>query len=127
MVTAHNGVAEADTTRDVGRSETLLKTGALQSAIFNSANFSSIDNTVLARVTQLPNLQRIPVVIVSIVADRNKGFALGTAAVMQKHITAEDHAKLSHQVTTILEKADFDGDRFTAEVRRATSLRKAAA
>ncbi|HEY5088748.1 MAG TPA: PAS domain S-box protein, partial [Polyangia bacterium] len=32
----------ADTSIDVRRSEALLKTGALQSAIFNSANFSSI-------------------------------------------------------------------------------------
>ena len=32
----------ADAHADVRRSETLLKTGALQSAIFNSANFSSI-------------------------------------------------------------------------------------
>ena len=33
---------------------------------------------------------RIPVVIISIVADRNKGFALGAAAVMQKPISRQE-------------------------------------
>jgi PAS domain S-box-containing protein len=39
--------------------------------------------------------------------------------VTAKQITAEDRAKLSGHVTTIMEKATFDQDRFTAEVRRA--------
>ena len=185
----------------------------------------------LSRLKQVPALRRIPVVIISIVADRNKGFALGAAAVMQKpisrqelyeslvdlglfpalagrtlkvlvvdddpkaveliavriqglastvlrayggreaidtarrelpdlivldlmmpdvngfdvvealnehpdtaripilvvtakQITAEDRAKLSGYVTTIMEKAEFDPDRFTAEVRRAMSGRQ---
>jgi CheY-like chemotaxis protein len=184
----------------------------------------------LARLKQVPALTRIPVVIISIVADRNKGFALGAAAVMQKpvsrqelyeslvelglfprpegqalrvlvvddeprlveliavhilglastvlrayggreaietarrelpdvivldlimpdvngfdvvealqrhpataripilvvtakEITAEDRAKLNGYVATIMEKAEFDRDRFTAEVRRALSGR----
>src|ERR1700737_2980566 len=43
MPTAHTTIAEAaDVNIDVRHTETLLKTGALQSAIFNSANFSSI-------------------------------------------------------------------------------------
>src|ERR1700681_3879714 len=43
MVTSRKGSAEeADANVDVRQSETLLKTGALQRAIFNSANFSSI-------------------------------------------------------------------------------------
>ena len=43
MSLARNGAVEAaDVTLDVRRSEALLQTGALQSAIFNSANFSSI-------------------------------------------------------------------------------------
>jgi PAS domain S-box-containing protein len=43
MPTAHEShVEEADVGIDVRRAEALLKTGALQSAIFNSANFSSI-------------------------------------------------------------------------------------
>lgn len=185
----------------------------------------------LSRLKQLPDLRRIPVVIISIVADRNKGFALGAAAVMQKplsrqelyealvelglvpvsqrhplkvlivdddrtavelmavpllalsstvlrayggreaieaarqelpdlivldlmmpevngfdvvealklhpntaripilvvtakRITAEDRAKLSGYVTTIMEKTEFDLDRFTTEVRRAMSRRE---
>ncbi len=44
----------------------------------------------LSRLKQLPTLHRIPVVIISIVADRNKGFALGAAAVMQKPISRQD-------------------------------------
>ena len=182
----------------------------------------------LSRLKQVPALARIPVVIISIVADRNKGFALGAAAIMQKpisrqelyeslvelglfplshgqtlkvlvvdddpkaveliavrilglastvlrayggreaietarrelpdlivldlmmpdvngfdvvealheqpdtaripilvvtakQITAEDRAKLNGFVTTIMEKAEFDRERFTAEVRRAMS------
>ena len=38
----HSAIEAADVTLDVRRSEALLQTGALQSAIFNSANFSSI-------------------------------------------------------------------------------------
>jgi PAS domain S-box-containing protein len=186
---------------------------------------------LLSRVKQVPALGRIPVVIISIVADRNKGFALGAAAVMQKpvsrrefyqalvelglfpvaqgqklkvlvvdddpkaleliafrlldlastvvracggrqaidaamqekpdlivldlmmpdvngfdvvealnkhpataripilvvtakDITAEDRTRLNGYVTKIMEKADFDQDRFTAEVRRAMSGRQ---
>jgi PAS domain S-box-containing protein len=185
----------------------------------------------LGRIKQVPALRRIPVVIISIAADRNKGFALGAAAVMQKpisrrelydsladlgvfplapgqslkvlvvdddpkaveliavliadqastvlrahggreaisaarqelpdvivldlmmpgvngfdvvealkdapdtaripilvvtakQITAEDRVKLSGYVTSIMEKAEFDGERFTAELRRAMSGRQ---
>ncbi len=44
----------------------------------------------LARLRQVPSLIAIPVVIVSIVADRNRGFALGAAGVMQKPISRQD-------------------------------------
>jgi PAS domain S-box-containing protein len=44
----------------------------------------------LGRIKQLPALAGIPVVIISIVAERNKGFALGAAAVMQKPISREE-------------------------------------
>jgi CheY-like chemotaxis protein len=44
----------------------------------------------LDRIKQMPALSRIPVVIVSIVADLPKGFALGAAAVMQKPISRQD-------------------------------------
>jgi CheY-like chemotaxis protein len=44
----------------------------------------------LGRLKQVPELRRIPVVIISIVADRNKGFSLGAAAVMQKPISRQE-------------------------------------
>jgi signal transduction histidine kinase/CheY-like chemotaxis protein len=44
----------------------------------------------LTRLKQVPALTRIPVVIVSIVADRNKGFALGAAAIMQKPMSRQE-------------------------------------
>ena len=44
----------------------------------------------LTRLKQMPTLQNIPVIIVSIVAERNKGFALGAAAVIQKPISRQD-------------------------------------
>jgi CheY-like chemotaxis protein len=43
----------------------------------------------LGRIKQVPELRRIPVVIISVVADLNKGFALGAAAVMQKPISRQ--------------------------------------
>jgi PAS domain S-box-containing protein len=45
---------------------------------------------LLARIKQRPLLRRIPVVIISIVADPTKGFSLGAAAVMQKPISRQD-------------------------------------
>jgi CheY-like chemotaxis protein len=44
----------------------------------------------LGRIKQVPALARIPVVIISIVADHNKGFALGAAAIMQKPISRQE-------------------------------------
>ena len=44
----------------------------------------------LARIKRIPTLGRIPVVIISIVADRNKGFALGAAAVMEKPMSRQE-------------------------------------
>jgi CheY-like chemotaxis protein len=44
----------------------------------------------LGRLKQIPTLKHVPVVIVSIVADRNKGFALGAAAVLQKPISRQE-------------------------------------
>jgi DNA-binding response OmpR family regulator len=41
---------------------------------------------LLGRLKQATELERIPIVIISIVSDRNKGFALGAAAVLQKPI-----------------------------------------
>jgi signal transduction histidine kinase/CheY-like chemotaxis protein len=44
----------------------------------------------LARIKQMPLLMHVPVVIISIVADRNKGFALGASAIMQKPMSRQE-------------------------------------
>ena len=44
----------------------------------------------LARLKGAPALSAVPVVIVSILADRNKGLRLGAAAVMQKPLSRQD-------------------------------------
>ncbi len=44
----------------------------------------------LARLKKVPELGRIPVVIISIMADRTKGFALGAAAVMEKPMSRQE-------------------------------------
>ena len=45
---------------------------------------------LLGRLKQMPALKHVPIVILSIVADRNKGFALGAAAVMQKPLSRQE-------------------------------------
>jgi CheY-like chemotaxis protein len=44
----------------------------------------------LTRLKQAPALKHIPVVIISIISDHAKGFALGAAAVMQKPISRQE-------------------------------------
>jgi PAS domain S-box-containing protein len=44
----------------------------------------------LTRLKAVPDLRRIPVVIISIVAESNKGYSLGAAAVMQKPISRRE-------------------------------------
>jgi PAS domain S-box-containing protein len=44
----------------------------------------------LAHLKAMPSLRRTPVVIISILADRKRGFALGAAAVMQKPISRQE-------------------------------------
>jgi PAS domain S-box-containing protein len=44
----------------------------------------------LGRLKQVPALMHIPVVIISIVADRNRGFALGAAAILQKPLSRQE-------------------------------------
>ncbi len=44
----------------------------------------------LGRIKQIPTLMHVPVVIISIVADRGKGFALGAAAVIQKPMSRQE-------------------------------------
>ena len=45
---------------------------------------------LLGRLKHMTSLKQVPIVIVSIVADRNKGFALGAAAVMQKPVSRQE-------------------------------------
>ena len=65
---------------------------------------------VVEALKQRPETARIPVIVVT-----------------AKQVTAEDRASLDGFVTSITEKTDFDGRRFTAEVRRAMSGRGAVA
>ena len=44
----------------------------------------------LGRLNQVPELRRIPVVIISIASDRKKAFALGAAAVLEKPVSRQD-------------------------------------
>ncbi len=45
---------------------------------------------LLGRLKQLPALARTPIVIISILADRQKGLALGAAAVMSKPLSRQE-------------------------------------
>jgi CheY-like chemotaxis protein len=49
--------------------------------------------------------------------------AIPVIVVTAKNIAVEDRAKLNGYVMAIMEKADFDADRFIAEVRRAMAGR----
>ncbi|HEY5490953.1 MAG TPA: response regulator, partial [Gemmatimonadaceae bacterium] len=50
--------------------------------------------------------------------------AIPVLIVTAKQITSEDRAQLSGHVATILEKGNFDADRFVDEVRRAMAMRQ---
>jgi CheY-like chemotaxis protein len=64
---------------------------------------------VVEALQQTPATARIPIMVVT-----------------AKRLTAEDRAKLNGFVMTIMEKEEFNHDRFTAEVRRAMSGRRTA-
>ncbi|MDQ6633336.1 MAG: response regulator, partial [Gemmatimonadota bacterium] len=53
---------------------------------------------LLGRLKELPDLRRIPVVIISILPDHSKGFALGAAAVMQKPISRRELSEALVQI-----------------------------
>jgi PAS domain S-box-containing protein len=65
--------------------------------------------------------------VVEALNDRPETACIPLLVVTAKQITPEDRAKLSGYLTTILEKADFDGDQFTLAVRRAMSGRQVGA
>ena len=62
---------------------------------------------VVLALRERPDTARIPVLVVT-----------------AKEITAEDRAKLNGYVMAIMEKAEFDRNRFGIEVRRAISGRQ---
>ena len=64
---------------------------------------------VVAALHEDPDTASIPILVVT-----------------AKHITAEDRERLNGYVMSIMEKANFDRDRFIAEVRRAMAGRHVA-
>ncbi len=62
--------------------------------------------------------------VVEALQQRRDTAAIPIIIVTARQITAEDQAKLNGYVTAVMEKAEFDSDRFVAEVRRAMSGRK---
>jgi CheY-like chemotaxis protein len=62
--------------------------------------------------------------VVEALNEQSETAGIPILVVTAKQITTEDRARLSAYVTTIVEKGEFDRDRFTAEVRRAMSGRQ---
>jgi CheY-like chemotaxis protein len=62
--------------------------------------------------------------VVAALHERPETADIPVLVVTAKHITADDRAKLSRYVATIMEKVGFDSDLFTSEVRRAMSGRR---
>jgi CheY-like chemotaxis protein len=63
---------------------------------------------VVAALHERPDTASIPILVVT-----------------AKHVTADDRERLNGYVMTIMEKSDFDRDRFIGEVRRAMAGRHA--
>jgi CheY-like chemotaxis protein len=59
----------------------------------------------LSRVKELPSLRSVPVVIISIVADQDRGFALGAAAVLQKPLSRKDLTESLQELKLLPEDA----------------------
>src|SRR6187401_3376876 len=125
MPTAHDSNAHAlDASPDVRRAEALLRTGALQSAIFNSANFSSIA-TDAKGVIQIFNVG----------AERMLGY---TAAEVMNKITPADisdpqevirsakalSAELGTTITPGFEALVFKASRGIEDIYELTYIRK---
>src|SRR5580693_5614165 len=124
-MTAHSSTADAaEVTRDVRQAQSLLNTGALQSAIFNSANFSSIA-TDANGVIQIFNVG----------AERMLGYA---AAEVMNTITPADisdpqelvsraqalSAELATQITPGFEALVFKASRGIEDIYELTYIRK---
>ena len=61
--------------------------------------------------------------VVAALHDDPETAAIPIVVVTAKHITPEDRERLNGYVMSIMEKANFDRDRFIAEVRRAMAGR----
>ena len=121
---SHDAAGSVDVVADVHRNETLLKAGALQNAIFNSANFSSIATD-----------EKGVIQIFNVGAERMLGYA---AADVLNKITPADisdpqeviarAAALSHELaTTILpgfEALVFKASRGIEDIYELTYIRK---
>jgi PAS domain S-box-containing protein len=64
--------------------------------------------------------------VVDALRERPDTADIAIIVVTAKHLTADDRHKLNGYITTVLEKSDFDHNRFTAEVRRAMARRQLA-
>jgi len=62
--------------------------------------------------------------VVAALAGRAETANIPILVVTSKHITAEDRIRLTRYVATIMEKAGFDSDLFTSEIRRAMTGRR---
>ena len=70
-------------------------------------------------------LQRVGTDVVAALHENPGTATIPILIVTSKSITAQDRDELNGFVSTIMEKADFDGDRFALEVRRALTNREA--
>jgi len=61
--------------------------------------------------------------VVEALHQRDETAQIPVLVVTAKQVTAEERARLEGYVTNIVEKAEFDSRRFSAEVRRALSGR----
>src|SRR3982075_4435050 len=125
MTTAHDRTTRAaDVTMDVRHAEALLKTGALQSAIFNSANFSSIATD-----------SKVVIQIFNVGAERMLGY---TAAAVMNKITPADTSdpeeviarakalsvELGTEITPGFEALVFKASRGIEDIYELTYIRK---
>jgi CheY-like chemotaxis protein len=61
--------------------------------------------------------------VVEALCERPETATIPVLVVTSKKVTEQDRARLNGYVLKIMEKADFDRDRFASEIRRAMSWR----
>jgi len=62
--------------------------------------------------------------VVAALAERPETSGIPVLVVTSQHLTPDDRIRLNRHVATIMEKAGFDADLFTSEIRRAMSGRR---